>query len=205
MASRRILLLAGAALLAACACAGAVAGTALYCDRDAYVRHATASWTNPNEQYLFACGRVWHSTNRGGTWQPVRAQGLPPLAREGLLAVDRDPGRLYLALTTASASTRACPLCAFTHARPVIYLSQDAGAHWTVVHRFRPGPRATTYVRALYADPDFSQAAWVVVSLDQQVAYWATNTGGLAWQQTCVEFFGGECDPPDEFLRQRQD
>jgi hypothetical protein len=89
--------------------------------------------------------------------------------------------------------------------RPVIFVSQDSGAHWTAAQRFPPGPRATTHFRALYSDPDYAQAAWAVVSLDQQVAYWATNTGGRAWQRTCVEFFGGECDPPDEFLRERQE
>ena len=55
-------------------------------------------------------------------------------------------------------------------------------------------------IRAIYADPDYSDAAWVILATGERSVYYATNTGGREWRQTCVEIPPNYCDPPDLFL-----
>jgi hypothetical protein len=183
-----------------CLVAGGAAWVLLRCDRSTFAERSSASWLNDRERYLFACGQVWHSFDDGASWTRVPSQGLPGLAREGPLGVDRTPGRLYLGLLLAGRSTLRCLLCAWTEVTPVIYLSEDGGQHWHNVHRFTSGPAGNSTFRAVYSDPDYEGSAWVILTRGSETAYYATNTGGQVWIKTCVEDYSGLCDPPDELL-----
>lgn len=197
---RRLLLTLLTALVAACGLAGGGAWWLTRCDRADYTAQAAWSWLNESEKYLFACGQVWHSFDDGRTWTTIRAQGLPPLARDGHIAADREPGRMYLGLLLGGQSTLRCLLCAWTQATPVLYLSTDGGQHWVVAQRFTPGPAGSSYFRAVYADPDYAGSAWAILVRGDETAYYATNTRGSVWRKTCIETYSGQCDPPDDFL-----
>ena len=197
---RRLTLASLAGLLVVCAAAGGAAWYATRCDRDSYLGAASTSWTNTSEKYLFACGQVWHSLDAGQSWARLPAMGLPLLARDGRIAQDRTPGKLYLAMLLALPSSLHCPLCPFTWVQPVMFLSDDGGAHWNLVQRFPPGGNGYTRVRSLTADPDYSNAAWMVLVTDAQVVYWASNDGGGRWIRSCTEQLGYFCDPPADFL-----
>jgi hypothetical protein len=197
---RRLLLALLAAPLVVCAVAGGGAWYATRCDRDSNLSAAATSWTNNREKYLFACGQVWHSLDAGQTWKRIPTAGLPPLARDGRIAEDRAPGKLYLAMLQALPSSLECLLCPLTWVQPVMYVSDDGGGHWQLVQHFPPGANGYTRVRSLTADPDYSDAAWMVLVSDTQVVYWATNDGGADWIRTCTEQLGYFCDPPSEFL-----
>jgi photosystem II stability/assembly factor-like uncharacterized protein len=186
--------------LAVCLLAGGGAWALLRCDRGAFAERSTASWLNLRERYLFACGQIWHSFDDGASWAQVPSQGLPSLARNGLIAVDRTPGRLYLGLLLAGRSTLRCLFCAWSEVTPAIFLSQDGGQHWDLAYRFTSGPVGDSLFRAVHADPNYSGSAWVVLTRGSETAYYATNTAGRAWIKTCVETYTGECDPPDQFL-----
>lgn len=143
---------------------------------------------------------MWHSLDDGRGWSRVPSQGLPSFAREGLIAVDRAPGRLYLAMLLSGRSTLRCPLCAWTEATPVIFLSEDGGQHWALSERFPTGPAGSSIFRALHADPDFAGSAWTILTRGSETAYYGTNDAGQSWVKTCVELYSGRCDPPDELL-----
>ena len=196
---RLTLVLLGGALLV-CAGLGGAAWKVLGCERGDYLDSASASWLNSSEEYLFACGTVWHSLDAGRTWKGLPSAGLPRLLRDGRIAADRTAGRLYLAVLLAGQATLRCPLCPLTRVEPAMYLSEDGGLHWVLVRRFPPGPAGLLRFRALYADPDYSDAAWVILSTGERSVYYATNTGGLLWRQTCIELPPNYCDPPDKFL-----
>jgi hypothetical protein len=198
-ARRLTLALLGGALLL-CAGLGGAAWQVLGCDRSDYLDQASASWLNNSDQYLFACGRVWHSLDAGHTWKGLASAGLPRLLRDGRIAVDRTAGRMYLAVILSRPSTLECPMCLFTRVEPAIYLSEDGGQHWVLARRFSDGPSGLVQFRAIYADPDYSDAAWAILSTGERSVYYATNTGGRLWRQTCVEIPPDYCDPPDKFL-----
>jgi hypothetical protein len=178
---------------------GAGAWALLRCDRSQFAARSTASWRNERDRYLFACGEVWHTLDGGQTWTRLAGRGLPVLAREGRLGVDRTPGRLYLGLVLSGRSSLRCLLCAWTQSTPAIFRSEDGGLHWQLVHRFTPGPAGSTF-RGVHADPDFAGSAWVILVRGSEVAYYATNSGGSVWRKTCTETYSGQCDPPDAFL-----
>ncbi len=194
---RRILL---AGLLVVCAAAGGGAWYATRCDRSSYQGNASTSWVNSQEKYLFACGQVWHSLDAGQTWQHIASGGLPVLAREGRIAVDRAPGHLYLGLLLADPSTFSCPLCPLLRVQPAVFTSEDGGQHWKLMHKFSGGEAGIISFRALNADPNYPGSAWIIIQHEQTSIYYGTNTGGRAWLQTCVENPPDFCDPPADFM-----
>jgi hypothetical protein len=183
-----------------CSAAGGAAWYATSCDRDSYQDRASTSWVNDQEKYLFACGHVWHSLDAGQTWQQIPSGGLPLLARDGRIAVDRTPGHLYLGLILAASSTLSCPLCPLTRVQPAMYVSDDGGQHWKLTHRFPGGTAGLVRYRALNADPNFPGSAWAIIQREEVAIYYGTNTGGRAWLQTCIESPPIFCDPPAEFM-----
>ncbi len=197
---RPLLLITLTALVAVCALAGGAGWLATRCDRDAYAAQAAPSWLNQQEKYLFACGQVWHSFDNGRTWTTITTRGLPLLRRDGYIAVDREPGRLYLGLVLAGHSRLSCLMCGWTEVTPALYLSDDGGQHWVLAQRFTPGPAGNSYFRAVYADPDYAGSAWAILIRGDETAYYATNTRGSVWRKTCIETYSGQCDPPDDFL-----
>jgi photosystem II stability/assembly factor-like uncharacterized protein len=199
----RLVLASLAGLLLVGAATGGLVWAATRCDRGAYLGRASVSWVNNQEEYLFACGQVWHSLNAGQTWTPIHSGGLPWLLRDGRIAEDRTVGRLYLAVTLAVPTSFQCLLCPFTEVQPAIYLSEDGGHHWRLTGLFPGGPTGFTDFRSISADPDYGDAGWVVVARGEQVAYYATNTGGQQWRLTCEERLGYFCDPPSDFLAAR--
>ena len=199
--SRRAIVWLAAVAMMLCAAAGGGAWWTLRCDLDDHVERVAPSWVNERESFLFACGQVWRSGDSGETWVRVPSQGLPRLVRQGHIAADLTPGRFYLGLLLSGQSRPKCPLCLLTEVRPVIYVSSDGGAHWTLARQFQNAPAGDSGYRALHADPDYSDAAWAVLTIGGETAYYATNTGGRLWRKTCVERGANFCDPPDEFLK----
>ena len=200
---RRIVLASLAGLLFVCAATGGTAWYASRCDRASYLKRASVSWINTNEEYLFACGQVWHSLDAGQTWAQIPVGGLPLLLRDGRIAMDRTPGRLYLAVLLAVPSNLQCLLCPFTRVQPVMFLSENGGRDWRVAQRLPEELAGSTSFRTLSADPDYADAAWAVQVTGEQVVYWATNDGGHRWRRTCEERLGFFCDPPSEFMAAR--
>jgi hypothetical protein len=197
---RKLLLIMLSTAVLVCGLAGGAGWLLTRCDRDAHAAQAAASWLNDQEKYLFACGQVWHSFDNGRTWAAISARGLPVLTRDGYIAVDREPGRLYLGLMLGGRSSLRCLLCGLTQVTPALYLSDDGGQHWTMAQRFTPGPTGDSYFRAVYSDPDYAGSAWAILIRGDEVAYYATNTRGSVWRKTCIETYSGQCDPPDNFL-----
>jgi hypothetical protein len=192
---------AGAVLL--CAGATGAAWYALRCDRAGYLNQAAQSWINPREEYLFACGQLWHSYDAGQTWRQISTFGLPILVRQGKIAIDRTAGRLYLAVVLASQASLRCPVCPLTRVQPVMYVSEDGGLRWKLAYQFPEGIAGLTRFRMISSDPDYTDAAWTVIVDGEQVAYYASNNGGQGWRLTCEERPGWFCDPPADFLEAR--
>ncbi|MCS6911409.1 MAG: glycoside hydrolase, partial [Anaerolineales bacterium] len=113
---------------------------ALRCNVLDYIERAAASPSNPRQQYLFACGYLYESVDGGQTWLRRESTGLPFGAREGWVAVDRQPGVLYLGTTIFTNSSAYCWNCAWTYLRPAIFVSTDGGKTWQFAYRFRRGP-----------------------------------------------------------------
>jgi hypothetical protein len=198
-ARRRILLASLASLLVICGAAGGATWYATRCDRNSYLSQAATSWVNDREQYLFACGQVWHSLDAGQTWQNIPSGGLPLLAREGRIAEDRSPGQLYLAMLLAVPSSLQCPLCPLTQVQPTMFVSVDGGRNWQLVHRFPEGPAGLTYFRSVSADPEYSNAAWVELVARDEVFYWGTNSGGREWAIACTSPIDISCSHLSDF------
>ena len=148
-ARRRLLLASLAGLLLVCAAGGGAVWYSQRCDRSTDLNRASVSWLNKQEEYLFACGQVWHSLDAGATWKQIPAGGLPLLLRDGRIAEDRTVGRLYLAVILAMPSSLQCLLCPFTEVQPVMYRSADGGEHWQVANRFQAGIAGITSFRSL--------------------------------------------------------
>lgn len=197
---RRLALAALAGLLLVGTAAGGLVWSVTRCDRSDYLKYASVSWVNQQEEYLFACGHVWHSLDAGQTWKQIPSSGLPWLLRDGRIAEDRTVGRLYLAVILAVPSSLRCLLCPFAEVQPSMYMSEDGGQHWRLTARFPPGLTGYTSIRTISADPDYSDAGWVILVMGPQADYYATNTGGRRWRLTCVEQMGYFCDPPADFL-----
>jgi len=197
---RRVTLAALAGLLVVCAAAGGGLAYANRCDRATFTSRAATSWVNDQEKYLFSCGQLWHSLDAGQTWEHLPANGLPFLAREGHIAIDRTPGQLYLGLLLADPITLTCPLCMLTRVTPAVFISQDGGLHWKLIHEFNGGDTGVILFRQITSDPNFPGAAWAVIQHEQISIYYGTNTSGRAWLQTCVEDPPTFCDPPAEFM-----
>ncbi len=200
---RRVVFASLAGLLLVSLATGGLVWAATRCDRAAYLGRASVSWVNRQEEYLFACGSVWHSLDAGQTWTQIPAVGLPWLLRDGRIAEDRSVGRLYLAVIVAIPSSFQCPLCPFTEVQPVVYLSTDGGPSWRPSARFPAGQSGITDFRSISADPDYGDAAWVVVATDGRVVFYATNTGGKHWIFACEEQLDYVCDPPADYLAAR--
>jgi hypothetical protein len=197
---RRILLASLAGLVAICAAAGGGVWFANRCDRSSFANRAATSWVDNQEQYLFTCGQLWHSLDAGQTWERLPTNGVPFLARDGRIAIDRTPGQLYLGLLLADPSTLVCPLCMLTRVTPAVFVSQDGGLHWKQMHEFSGGTTGIIRFRSITSDPNFPGAAWAIIQHEQTSIYYGTNTSGRAWLQTCVEVPPNFCDPPAEFM-----
>jgi photosystem II stability/assembly factor-like uncharacterized protein len=185
---RRFILALLAGLVLLCIGAGGAAWyVGLRCDRASYLSQVAQSWTNQREEYLFACGQVWHSVDAGKSWKQIHSLGLPFLARQGRIATDRRAGRLYLAILLAGRFALNCLLCPLTRVRPVMYHSDDGGQHWRVVYEFQEGTAGITRFRVISSDPDYTDSAWTVVVYGDRVSYFASNDGGLRWHWTSDE------------------
>lgn len=196
----------GVALL--CAAAGGVAWRFTRCNVLDYLNLAAAAPLNPREQYLFACGYVWHSLDSGHLWRRVSPRGLPFGARDGHIAVDRKPGFLYLGVLTNTRSSRYCLQCGWTYLRPAIYTSTDGGLHWTFAYKFRRGPAGQGGFLGVFADPDQEGHAWTVIQNVDAIAYYGTATSGMFWTQTCLEYYftgAGGCELPGNVWQFRFD
>jgi hypothetical protein len=197
---RRVVLASLAALLVLCAAAGGGAWALTRCDRTSFANAAATSWVNDQERYQFACGELWHSLDAGQSWQRLPTNGLPFLARDGHVAIDRTPGQLYLGLLLADDSSLTCPLCMLTRVTPAVFVSQDGGLHWKLMHKFQGGETGIIRFRSITSDPNFPGAAWAIIQHEQTSIYYGTNTSGRAWLQTCIEVPPVFCDPPSEFM-----
>ena len=202
-ARRRVVLASLAGLLFVSAAAGGTGWYALRCDRADYQNRASVSWVNPSEEYLFACGTVWHSLDAGLSWAQIPSGGLPLLVRQGRIAMDRTPGRLYLGLLESVPSNLECLLCPLTRVQPVIFVSNNGGRDWREAQRLPESLAGITSFRTLSADPEYPNAGWVVLVSGERVDYWATNNGGERWWLTCEERIGYSCDPPADFMAAR--
>jgi len=197
---RRVVLASLAGLLFVCAAAGGTGWYALRCNRADYQNRASVSWVNPSEEYLYACGSVWHSLDAGNAWAQIPSVGLPFWLRDGRIAIDLTPGRLYLATLLAVPSSLDCPLCPLTRVQPVMYLSENGGRVWREAQRFPESQTGITSFRSLSADPDYPNSGWAILVTGVRVVYWATNNGGHSWRLTCEERLGFMCDAPSDFM-----
>ena len=200
MTSRRLGLALLAGLLVLCAAAGGGAWYATRCDQATFRARGATSWVNSQEKYLYTCGQVWHSLDAGQTWAQISSGGLPLLAREGRIAVDIAPGHLYLGLLLSAPSTLSCPLCPLTRVDPAVFVSDDGGRHWLLIRKFNGGLAGVIRFRQLTADPNYPGSAWAIIQRESTNVYYATNTSGRAWLQTCVEIPPNFCDPPADFM-----
>ena len=192
-----------------CLALGSWAWSLAQCDMRDYLDRAATSPANPREMYLFACGHVWRSMDRGRAWAQVPARGLPIGLRDAHIAADRRPGLLYLGVVANRrlAPNLKCLSCAWVRVEPALYISHDGGVQWRLAYRFKPSAMGNTWFLAVNADPDYVSAAWVILKRGDEVAYYATNTAGRLWQKTCVEENPAipRCDPPDELLSARHE
>ncbi|MDW8327932.1 MAG: sialidase family protein [Anaerolineales bacterium] len=176
---------------------------ALRCNVLDYIERAAASPSNPRQQYLFACGYLYESVDGGQTWLRRESTGLPFGAREGWVAVDRQPGVLYLGTTIFTNSSAYCWNCAWTYLRPAIFVSTDGGKTWQFAYRFRRGPANQSSFLGLYADPDKAGFVWAIVKNRDEISHYATATHGYNWKRMCYEYYfvGSGCAVPESIRR----
>jgi hypothetical protein len=201
---RKLVLMAGMGLGLICAGAGGTAWYLTRCSVPDYFHQAAISPVNPREQYLFACGHVWHSVDGGQVWNRQPARGIPIGTRDGLISIDRRPDQLYLGIMINSQSSLYCLECAWTYLRPAIYASADGGRTWSFAYKFKRGHASRSGFVALLADPDRDGAAWAVIRYGDEINYYGTGTSGRFWKQVCTEYylFGwGRCNLPDDVVR----
>lgn len=199
--ARRLALISLASVLLLCA---AVGGTVAYFNRCSlldYLGQAAVSPHNPQHQYLFACGYVWYSLNGGQLWNRINQRGLPIGTRDGFITFDYAPNTLYLGVEILSRSSIYCLPCAFTNLRPAIYISTDAGRTWAFAYKFKRGPADNGGFLALRGDPTQAGHVWAVIYNGDEISYYASATGGMFWQKSCVEYYfpgASGCALPDE-------
>lgn len=194
-------LVTGIAALLTLACAGLGAGIwyTTRCSVFDYMDRASTSPRNYEERYLFACGYVWHSLDGGGSWLRVDPQGLPLGARDGYVAVDANPGRLYLGILINSRSSIYCWDCAWKNLRPAIYTSLDGGNTWTFTYKFKRGPAGQGGFVGLFVDPAKDNFIYAVIKNADEVTFYASGTSGQFWKPMCTEYYavGRNCRLPD--------
>jgi hypothetical protein len=194
---RLSLTLLGSLLLA---CLGTSAGTAyvLRCSVFDYMDRFSANPRNPSEQYLFACGYVWHSTNNGGLWNRVDPTGLPVGVRDGYIATNGQPGHLYLGILTITRSSWQCWDCAWKNLRPAIYISDDGGHTWALSYKFKQGSAADGGFIGLYAHPSKDRFLYAVIKNADEITFYASGTAGQFWKPICLEYYdiGRVCELP---------
>jgi hypothetical protein len=187
----------------ACAGTGGLVWYSTRCNVRDYFHLASASPLNRQDQYLFACGYIWHSVDGGRLWARQSAHGIPFGTRDGYITVDRRSNLLYLGILINSRSSIHCLECAWTHPRPAIFTSADGGWTWSLAYQFRRGPAGHSGFLTLLADPSRDGAAWAVIQNDDEINYYATGTSGLFWKQICTEYYflgSGGCDLPGNVL-----
>ncbi|MBI3243769.1 MAG: hypothetical protein HYZ49_15905 [Chloroflexi bacterium] len=202
--ARRFLLALTLGLTMTCATAGGLVWYLTRCDTLSYLNRASASPRDPNERYLFACSYVWHSTDGGIAWNRIDPRGLPFGARDGLIAVDRKPGFLYLGLLINTSSSVHCWNCAWKNLRPAIFVSADDGHTWNFTYKFKRGPAGDLTFLALMVDPEKEGNAWAVIRSEGEITYYGSGTAGKFWKPACREFYysgSGGCELPDDLLR----
>jgi len=206
--ARKLLLTGLFGLMTLCAGAGGVVWYFTRCDMREYLDRAAASPLNPDERYLFACRYVWRSSDGGRVWTRLSPHGLPFGMRDGHIAMDRQPGFLYLGLLINSRSSIYCLQCAWTNLRPAIYVSTDSGQNWSFAYKFRRGPASEGGFLALFVDPDQEGHAWAVIKNGDALTYYGTGTAGQFWKPSCLEYSfvgSGGCQLPANVLQFQQD
>jgi len=184
---------------------GGAAWWVLRCDMRDFVDRAALSPLNTGERYLFACGYVWHSADAGRTWVRGASRGLPVLTRDGFIAVDRQPGTLYLGLLITTQSSAYCWDCAWRFRRPAVYVSTDSGQTWSFAYKFRRGPAHNNGFLGLFTDPGESGSVWALVKNEDEISYYGSRTAGQSFSRICLEYYfvgSGGCEFPIASIQQ---
>lgn len=184
---------------------GGVGWWVLRCDMRDYLARAARSPLNAAEQHLFACGYLWHSADAGQTWVRARSRGLPFGTRDGFIAVDRQPGTLYLGLLINTQSSIYCWDCAWKFRRPAIYVSTDSGQTWTYAYKFRRGLANNNDFLGLFTDPGESGSVWALVKNEDEISYYGSRTAGQSFSRVCLEYYfvgSGGCEFPIASIQQ---
>ncbi len=188
-----------------CAAMGGVVWYFARCDTLSYLNRAAAAG-DPKEQYLFACGYVWHSEDGGLVWSRIDPRGLPLGLRDGHIAVDRKPGFLYLGILINTSSSIHCWNCAWKNLRPAIYVSSDGSHTWSFTYNFKRGPASDLTFLALLVNPKKEGNAWAVIRNEGEITYYGTGTAGKFWKSARREYYftgSGGCELPDELRQPR--
>jgi hypothetical protein len=191
------------------ACAGASAGTAyaLNCNVLDYMDRLAVNPRKPNEQYLFACRYLWHSTDSGSVWNRVDVSGLPFGLRDGYISSNGQPGRLYLGILIPSQSSWQCWDCAWKTLRPAIYTSTDGGQTWIFTYKFKVGQVGSNEFIGLYADPAKERFLYAIIKNSDQITFYASGTSGQFWKPICTEYYdiGRTCHLPTAVMQFQND
>ncbi len=191
-----------AGILLACLGTSAVTAYVLRCNVLDYLDRLSANPRDPDEQYLFACGYVWHSTNNGGLWNRVDPTGLPFGVRDGYIAANGQSGHLYLGILTLTRSSLQCWNCAWRNLRPAIYTSNDGGHTWVLAYKFKQGAAGEGGFIGLYAHPTKDRFLYAVIKNADEVTFYASGTSGQFWKPTCMEYYdiGRVCHLPEALM-----
>jgi hypothetical protein len=200
---RKLLLAVMAAGVLACVGVGAGAAYALNCNVLDYVDRASVNPRNGDEQYLFACRYVWHSTDGGQVWNRVNPTGLPLGSRDGYIASTGQQGRLYLGVLLSSQSSLQCWDCAWKQLRPAIYTSTDGGQTWAYLYKFQVGRAGANDFVGLFADPAKERFLYAIIKNSDEITFYASGTAGQFWKPTCTEYYdiGRTCHLPEAVMQ----
>lgn len=191
-----------AGTLLACLSTSAGVAYALQCNVIDYMNRRAANPANKSEQYLFACGYVWHSTDQGAVWNRVDPTGLPFGVRDGYIASNGQPGHLYLGILTLTRSSLNCWNCAWRNQRPAIYTSVDGGHTWILSYKFKAGPAGDGGFVGVYAHPTKDKFLYAVIKNSDEVTFYASGTSGQFWKPICLEYYdvGRVCHLPEAVM-----